>query len=731
MTEFEDEVSPELARLQTLQTFADALEKKRKAAVEAKEKSGIEAVWDEDEDQYNGIDAATRDQRKGLTPDAPLVTEKRAKNTRSTILLNITQPFVDLAASRAGDMLLPTEEMPFDILPTPEPDLVDALESNELIQAPNGMKKTAAEVAKMMMDAAKKSADLAQTRMYDWWTQWDWHTVGRQAIDQGARIGVAVLKGPFPDEFKKRAVAREGDQVRISILKETRPKSKLIDPRNFFPDPLCGEDIQSGQYVFERDFLTARALRDLKKVMDPETGEPIYLLDQIDELLEEGPSGKWSEGSEKNEKDMFTIWYFQGFVGKEELEAANCKCEDGAKMYPAQVTMVDGKVISATIAPLDAGEFTYDVLRWQRVPGVWWGKSVSRQVRAPQKMLTAAVRNMMDNAGMSAAPIIVIKSGVEAADNGDLSIRPRLVLKVTDDTIRTASDAVSSVSIDSRQAELMNIINMALQMAERTTGMSLQIQGLQGENQETAQGRLILQNNAGAMLRRIAKIFDDCLKPHIRRYYDWILQYGEKEEQGDFEIKVKGSSVFFERDQQQQFVAQMLQVSLNPAFGLDPKRVAEEAIKAQKLDSSRFKFTDDEMKQIQSQPPPPDPRIQVAQIKAQTDERIADKEIAAELRKVEVDTDRDTVHVQSQTIRDQNQHEYNLERLRIQERLAVLEYANKRQITLDQAKTDLAKTTMELAVQKELALGSGKVKQVAPTDMEPVGRAENGEAFQA
>jgi hypothetical protein len=39
--------------------------------------------------------------------------------------------------------------------------------------------------------------------------------------------------------------------------------------------------------------------------------------------------------------------------------------------------------------------------------------------------------------------------------------------------------------------------------------MPIQQQGQQGVTEETAEGRRILQNNAGVTKRRLAKIFDD------------------------------------------------------------------------------------------------------------------------------------------------------------------------------------------------------------------------------
>jgi uncharacterized protein YdbL (DUF1318 family) len=62
--------------------------------------------------------------------------------------------------------------------------------------------------------------------------------------------------------------------------------------------------------------------------------------------------------------------------------------------------------------------------------------------------------------------------------------------------------------------------------------------------------------------------------------------------------------------------------------------------------------------------------------------------------------------------------------------LAMLDYANKHQISLENVKAMLAKTAMTLAAQKQLAGVKGKAPQVAQPAVEPPGRAPNGQRFQ-
>jgi len=731
-----------------LQAFAENLESKRKEAVKFVESQGVHGLWDEDERFYEGLDELNSTSwEKGRTPDSPLQAHTTEGNsqTRSRLFVNITKPYVDMAAARAGDVLLPTDEMPFDVGPTPEPEMVKAMNSNEIIINPqNGQPlAAAADVAKKYLEDAKERAEKAETQIYDWWDQWNYPAKARQLINGTAKIGVSVLKGPFPSRFRRRSISNMDGEYIVQVVEETRPASDVIDPRDFFPDKSCGNDIHSGRYVWQRDRLSAKTVRGLKDLVDRD-GQPIYIASQIDEILKEGPNKRWEEGAEKNEKDKFEIWYYYGEATAEDLAAAGCECDEG-KSYPAIVTTINGRVIQANLQPLDSGEFPFDVLVWEDSPEFWWGTGgVARQVRTPQRMVNAATRAMMDNAGLSSGPMIVMMDGVAVADNGPMAIRPRLMLRVTDtENIKRAQDAVASITINSMQGELMNIVNFGLTLAERITGMTIQQQGMQGENPETAKGREILQNNAGSLMRRICKMYDDRIKPHVHRYYEWILQnIDDAKMKGDFEISVKASSVFYERDVQNQLLASLLPLSLQPAYEISPKKTMEELIKSQKLSPSRIQFTEEEKTQMAEkaaqQQPPVDPRIEATKIKAESDQKIAAMRNQTEQIRIKSDTDRDNVYNQTMAQREANTAGYNNAKLEIERAIKELELATEQGISLQEAKVQLAKTTMELNVTKELAqlktspnaAKTPTVKPPATPPIEPPGRAEDGRSYE-
>lgn len=780
----------EIARREALaarvEALGNSLKKKRAEAIAGRKNSGIEDEWRIAEDAYQGIDDANRGSTavgKPSSPNGGITSGQPVQvGTRSTIVLNITRPYVDAAAARVSDMLLPTDDTPWGIKPTPVPSMAlpapaapvapamppEGMPAMPTMGAAPGMPPGApagappvamdplAQAMKAAADeqeAAKAAAEAATKEIEDWLVQCQWHAEVRKMIEDTARLGTGVLKGPVPAVRRRKAISMQGGAAVVSIEKAIVPESRAVDPWNFYPDPACGESIHDGSYTWERDTITRKGLRDLKEVGG-------YLTDQIDKVLEEGPQSAESEGAgyakpmaSTSDSDVFDIWYFYGTAEREDLEAAEVKGlpEDGDVSASVIITMVNCRVIKAAINPLDSGEFPYDVMVWQRRPGVPYGMGVAMQINVPQRMLTGGVRNLMDNAGLSAGPQVVARRGALVPANGVWEISPRKLWWVQDGAdVAAVNQAFMTFNIPTMQQELNNIIQFALKMAEDVTGLPAMMQGQNTQAPDTVGGMQMLQNNAGTVLRRIARLFDDRVtEPHIRRYYEWLMVHGENDvAKGDFQIDARGSTALVERDMQNQQIMQMGALVANPAFGIDPEKWLSEMLKSQRLDPKRFQMDQEKKAAMAQQPPPVAPQIEAAKIRAeadlqkaqlaaQKDVQIAQMDAQAAMQKVQLDTDRDTVYVQAQANRDQiaadakfRELEIKREELVIKRELAMLEYANANKVTLDKIKADLAKKAMEINATKELAGLKAGADMLPKPPVEPPGVAPAGESYQ-
>ena len=726
------------AMLEKLAAIADELLKTRKDAIEGRASSGIEKVWIEDEEHYEGIDDKNRNQlQSDWKSKPPGQATPRVNQNESIEFPNITRAYVDAAAARVGDIILPTDDRPWDLKPEPVPLLLDKAlgklpqdvqEGMQQAGVPQDKQQQVVDVEKQeaqkQLDQATKLAEEASDHIEGWLQESQWHSEMRKVIHECCRLGSGLLKGPMPRT--KRVVAFKGGQA--VVIEEVKPTSRKISLWNFYPDPACGDSIHNGAFTWEVDFITKRQLINLKDEVD-EDGQPVYVHSQIDLCYDEGPKKaagqrKTADGKDVKDGSLYEIWYFHGFATREDLVAAGVKIPEtlkGSFAIPAMYTMVNDRVIRASLNPLDSGEFPYDVLPWKTRQNSPWGAGVSREIRTAQRIVTAATRVMLTNGGRAAGPIFARKRGaVTGADQTGDNITPWKMLDV-DDAEEDVAKAFKMFEIPDRQQSLQNIINYGLKLAEDTTGLPMLLQGQMGSAPDTLGGQQLAERNANSVLRRIARNVDDYItEPHLRRYYTYFLMYGPDEKKGAFVLDARGSTDLVEREIYRQEVQALLSASLNPAFGLDPKRTMQEHLRTSKKNPTLFQYTPQELQKIEEaqQQRPADPSVQVAQIRAEVDKITT---------KMETDS------------------RERVAKMTLEER--VMEYAEKRGITLDQIKADLAALVMKLKTQEKLSaqdmahdtkkhvdsihaqVSRDRMKPALTPPTEPAGRARKGRSF--
>lgn len=720
--------------------LSKVIAKKRDTVVSNRKSSGIEDIWEEDQQNYEGVDEFNKGgfntkYTKSRAPGGGITANPSANatNNQCTAFFNITRQFVDSASARMGDILLPAGDWNWAIKRTPVPEYAGELEeqSNTYDQSGNPVQSEGG------ISHAQKEEN-AENRIKDWLVETSYHAECRKAIESSARLGTGVLKGCFPKKRKSK-VMYDGA---LELIEEIVPATKSIDNRDFFPDfPNCGEDIQNGEFVFERDYITAKDLNAL--ALSPELG---YFTDAIAKVIEEGPGKKYVENSERTKSDdMYEIWYYTGWIDVEQTQLFENEEDESEEddeclgdFHMFVIAMVNDTIIKGHESPTD-NSFPYDVMAWQRIAGSPWGIGVSRQMREAQQFMTASARNLMDNMGLSAIPMIAMRRNGIEPENKQWELKKGKVWWLTDEVVKNINESIQFLLVPSMQQELIANMQLATKMAEDSTGINFLLQGQQGSAPDTVGGMELLHKNASALLRRIARIYDENVtERHIKRYHEWLLMYGEDNEKCDIQIEAIGSSALVEREIQAMQAFQLLQASVNPVFGISPKKAMEEVLRAWRFEPSKFQLDAEEIKQMQEQAAgAPAPAVQAAQIRSQTELKKAEMTNQITLQKIQTDVDRDAVFQQSVAERSNLDYQYKMKlleqeniKLQLQKDLAVLEYSTKQQISLDETKAKLADSAMKLGVQKELAAMTNTPKQVLKPPTEPAGLAPDGQAFQ-
>ncbi len=669
-------------RVDELKALGVVISGKRKEAIEARKTSGIEKIWLACEEAYLGIDDANRHEFKDANWAKPtsmagglVADETRIDETKSTAFVRLTSRYVDVGHAKLSEILLPPGERAFSFAPTPIPDLVDSEKDDrpavvngapiaapmppapvpgQAPTAPSGLPMAAAapmpgqssmpgiaapvtapapppllkisDLYVKVWQEAKEAAEAAEKRIYDWMVECKYHAENRKVIADSARLGVGVLKGPFPARKKVQAVTRVNGVVKLESKDKIRPAAKWIDPWNFFPDGACGEDIHAGSFCFERDYLTQGKLEDLK-------ANKTYIADQIDKVIKEGPNKENEESpnpNEKKTKGRFDIWYFYGRLTRKEMLAANCELADGAKKdFYAIVTMVNDSVIRATINPLDSGKFPFNAMPWTRRAGSWAGVGIAEQVSMPQRVANASMRGLLNNAGLSGGVQIVMdRDAIEPAVANDWRIVPNKIwLKVPGVTVDDMRKAFVMLEYPNVGPQMTAILELAQRQAEDASNIPLISQGQSGPMTPETLGQTEIQNtNANTLLRSVGYSYDDHItEPIVNGFYEWLLLDPDvpDSEKGDFEIDAHGSLALVERAIQERTLSQMGEMVMNPAFGVDPKKWFAEWMKSKRLSPEKMQFSKEEQEEMAKTPPPDPVPVTVAKINTASAEKIA------------------------------------------------------------------------------------------------------------
>ena len=715
------------AKKEKLQSFGHSMGKQRDEWIRDRYAYGVDKRWLEDEDQYNAKDNVNKAASQMMTSveQGYPVTTQHAKAYRSTVYIGLTRQKTNSAEARLSDMLLPTDDRNWGIQPSPDPQLMGmarqqgpALHPDTGQQMTNdqGQPASLGDVGSALMQAARKKSDAMENKIDDQLLMSDYNGQLRKVIHDAAKLGTGVIKGPVVTNRTRKAwqpyTDPQGQTVQmIQMVAETNPSSFRVDPRNCYPDPGCGESIHDGKGMYEMRKLTAKQVRELAK-------QPGYMKDQLRKVLEEGPqrSASFQEMKDEEQRDMardtYEMWEYWGEVEHEDLAAAEVETgePDQLKSISACVIMINNTVVKAYLNPLEDGSLPYDFYIWEKVSGSCFGYGIPYLMRAQQKVLNAAWRQMMDNAGVSSGPQIVMKpSAIQPADK-QWQLSSRKIWFATDDMV-DVRNAFATFEFNSHQTELAAIIKMAMDLSDQESGVPALVQGEKGNSPETVGGMQMLLNSANVVLRRLVKQFDDMItKPHINRYYDYNMLYEDDESiKGDFQIDARGSSSLLVRDIQNQAFLNLLAAGSNPTYGIyiDTEKLFKKALQAQHIDPADVFKPDDEIEKIKEAaknppPPPVDPRVQAAQLRTQT-----------ELKKAQIINQGDMADIQARTQMAQQADQFKLQELSMEREIEMLKLSADSHLRLETIKGQLANTAIKERGKKELFAAEQRLKLAA------------------
>jgi hypothetical protein len=643
----------------------------------------IEDRWYEDLRQYYG--------RYDATTEAKLA---NPQNRKSRLFANLTKPKTHAWQARLSDMLFPTDDKNWGIKPTAVPELA--------VTAERPTDDADAEKARAVMDEAKTHCAAMDKELEDQLRECRYNIHARDVIDDAAKIGTGIMKGPIVAGKARRGWAAVTDittrAVNYMMREHADPRPRFVrtDPWNYFPD-MSARTPDEKEFEFERHLKNKKELRRLAR-------EPGFDQDAIRELLRDGPKEllpnyvnrlreimNQAQGSLEN---RYQVWEYQGPLEAEDIEVI-CTCRNDEQFLEdfevdpltelnVIVWFCQGRILKFGPHPLESGDSLYSLFPFEKDDTSLFGLGVPYIMRNSQAAVNAAWRMMMDNAGLSVGPQVVIDKNQVTPENGNYDLTPlKMWLKTGGQTPRQ-NPPFEIFNIPNNQVELLNIINLARQFIDEETQVPLLAQGEAGaraarpQGSDTMGGMAMLMNSVNVVFRRVVKNFDDDMTtPNIRRLYDWNMQFSQKNSiKGDYEVDARGSSVLLVREVQSQNLLLMAQAfTVHPVLGMwtKVKDLYRKLCQSMMISPDDIVMSEAEYNQAQkdkAENTPPDPNLQLEVEKLNLSKEITTIEMSGKIEIARLDQE-------TQMMKIAEQHNMTVDELASKLQIAREQFASK------------------------------------------------------
>ena len=492
----------------------------------------------------------------------------------SEIYMMITEVKCRAAESWLRDILLDNGSPPWDLQPTPIPDLSPA-QAREVqtafaervlkIVQEFGKAPTAEEMTELremvsqdyrfaLMRGAQLRADRMKVKIQDQFAQGGWEESFNDFITDLVTFPSAFLKGPVVR--RQRALGWKTNALGKTVVEPIErlgPEFERVDPFYIYPEPGIS-NIHEG-YLFQYHPLSRMQLSDL-------IGVPGYDDDAIRKVLEIGNGQSWMNEDvelQKNEEERkyysymrptteFDALEFWGKVsGKMLIDWGLTEEEvpDPAREYDANVWAVGNVVIKAVLNYDPLGEKPYCKTSFIKCPGALWGKGIPEIIEDLQGVCNAAARALVNNMGISSGPQVEVNVERLPPNEDITQLAPWKIWQTINDPVGSSAPAIRFTQPDSRASELMGVYEKFSRLADDHSGIPAYVYGdlnVQGAGR-TSSGLSMLMGAAGKGIRQVVMHIDsDVVKPVVMRQFVYNMRYDEDESiKGDVEVIAKGA----------------------------------------------------------------------------------------------------------------------------------------------------------------------------------------------
>lgn len=499
------------------------------------------------------------------------------------VFLNVSGLIARALQGWFQDILLNSEDRPWTLSPTPQPQLPEAMErvvvdllQQELVSgrlSPEGLDRVLPRMRQVANAHARRLAADAtegmQERLTDLMTEAGWRAAFDDVFVDMSIYPVAVMRGPVVRlQRRMRWLGRQMVEVEEPVVQVER-----ASPFDAFPSP-DSTTPQNGMFYIDRMSFS-------RKNMVDSIGMPGFDEQAIRGVLVDhskgtqwwscyGPNDEVSRSSARRYEDgshtgSYKILAFYGAVESRMLHEFGLGDQDPHTTVEAEIWVCGGRVIRAELNPRPMGRRPIDVCRFQPIPGSFWGRSLMYILKDPQRIANAAARALVGNMGIASGPIVEYDQRRLEGEDDVHDLVPWRFYGVKPDAITGANaPAMRFHQIPSIAPQLQGIYDRYKQEMHDLSGIpAFAI----GSPQTSGAGRtlgglsMLLGNAARGVKRAVSSIDKDLTEPKIEALYHMEMLYGTDESiKADAQVVARGSSGLLQRQLTQNRAVEALQV---------------------------------------------------------------------------------------------------------------------------------------------------------------------------
>lgn len=569
---------------------------------------------------------------------------------RSKAFVRKTRVKVKTVNSRVADLLFPAgSEKNWTIENTPVPSISDDQRNQivqQLTQANQGQQPDQQSLDKAVLEVAQNASKGMSKVIEDQLVEARYKKACVQAIHSAHLYGTGLIKGPLVEKKVRTQFVFEGGKWQPKSQTYITPFVDYVPLWRWYPD-MSATNIDDCRYAYERHLMTKSDMAALAE-------RKAFNGDKIRQYILANPDGQINklavdselkvigdrEASQNAKGGQYEVLERWGWLdGTMLIQAGVSIPEDRAhESFFSNVWLLpNGDVIKAVLQPINGVTWPYHLYHFDKDETSIFGEGLASIMRDDQTMINAATRMALDNAAITAGPMLEVSIGQLSTTDRVNEMHPWKVWMRNG--TNAGMPAIRAIDLPSHLNELFQLVQLFETNSDEVTAIP---RYMTGENATagaagTASGMSMLMGAANIVIKDLITSWDEGVtRPFLQALYRWNMQFHHDPSiKGDFDVKARGTASLVAKEVRAQQLNNFASMVANP---MDAPYVKRDKLLMQRAEVNELSDvikTEEEMQAEQN-----NPQAQQAMQQQQALQQAQMAEMQAKIAKLSADAER-------------------------------------------------------------------------------------------